>query len=156
LPSVEPESAPGSDDELTTTVDPARAVAAFSSSGPSDDDATAMTPESERGARAGVERARTSEAPRDVVAPSKAADAEKATGLTSKKVAGSRVWLGAAAALLLVLGVAAVVWQRGRNSNTPTTSSTAVAVNVRARTLPPGAVIRIDGQVAGTSEAEVT
>ncbi len=148
-------------DELTTTVDRARAVAAFSSSEPSDDDATAMTREREPGARVGVERARTGEAPHDVVSPSKAADAEAATAPRSKephaRVAGSRVWIGAAAALLLVLGVAAAVWQRGRKAiDVRTTSATAVEVNVRARTLPPGAVIRVDGQVVGTSEAEVT
>jgi tetratricopeptide (TPR) repeat protein len=132
LPSVEPVTTTINRDELTTTVDRARAVAA-----------------------------RTGEAPHDVVSPSKAADDEAATAPRSKephaRVAGSRVWIGAAAALLLVLGVAAAVWQRGRKSiDVRTTSATAVEVNVRARTLPPGAVIRVDGQVVGTSEAEVT
>jgi eukaryotic-like serine/threonine-protein kinase len=142
----------------------ARAIESRYTGPQSDDDITTMAREIDRVAPAASERATAGESSAGAVpipTPQIPEPAEATGATTAPKQRSyflgvpSWIWISAGAALLVAVGLAVGIRQR-RDTPKTVSSSSAVQVSVRVRTSPAGATIRVDGQVLGTSEAELT
>src|SRR5262249_39380696 len=137
-------SATTNGDELTTILSRTQAVGARYTSGQADADITAMAREIERVARARIQRAQAGEPANDAASnaaphPAESGAAVQPSPRSRHLAVSSRAWIGAAAAVLVVLGLGAWIWQLGRKATVRAPSGLAAPVTVRVRTTPPGA-----------------